>query len=78
MHYNLWKKDEFSFPIDKFPFLDEAMHLDLSNGVYISQLVRLSRFSTNVSDFYGRNLHLTGKGLQQGYRFHKRPRLKVL
>ena len=42
-----------------------------SYGVYISQLIRFARASSNVSDFNCRNKALTAKLLKQGYRYHK-------
>jgi len=65
------KRDDFSFPIVNFPFLDGDIPIAPSYGVYISQLVRFARICTKVSDFNDRNLYLTGKLLQQGYRYHR-------
>jgi len=65
------KRDDFSFPIVNFPFLDGDVPLAPCYGVYISQLVRFARVCTKVSDFNDRNLYLTGKLLQQGYRYHR-------
>ena len=42
-----------------------------SYGVYMSQLVRFARASSNVNDFNCRNKVLTAKLLRQGYRYHK-------
>jgi hypothetical protein len=36
-------------------------------GVYISQLVRIARASSNYSDFLKRHLHLRNRLLDQGY-----------
>ena len=36
-------------------------------GVYISQLIRYARASSNYSDFLKRHLHLTNRLLDQGY-----------
>ncbi len=65
------KRDDFDFPIVNFPFLDGDVPLAPSYGIYISQLVRFARVCSKVSDFNERNLHLTGKLLQQGYRYHR-------
>ena len=65
------KRDDFSFPIVNFPFLDGDVPLAPSYGVYISQLVRFARVCSNVADFNERNLYLTEKLLHQGYRYHK-------
>ena len=65
------KRDDFSFPIVNFPFLDGDVPLAPSYGIYISQLVRYARVCSDVSDFNERNLCITEKLLQQGYRYHK-------
>ena len=36
-------------------------------GVYISQLIRYARASSNYSDFLKRHLHLRNRPLDQGY-----------
>ena len=41
-----------------------------SYGVYISQLIRFARASSHVTDFNTRNISLTQKLLEQGYRYH--------
>ena len=45
------KRDDFSFPIVNYPFLDGDVPLSPSYGVYISQLVRFARVCNNVLDF---------------------------
>ena len=65
------KRDDFSFPIVNFPFLDGDVPLAPSYGVYISQLVRFARVCSDVSDFNERNLFITEKLLHQGFRYHK-------
>ena len=42
-----------------------------SYGVYISQLIRFARASSNLSDFNYRTKALTAKLLRQGYRYFK-------
>ena len=65
------KRDDFDFTITNFPFLDGDVPLAPSYGVYISQLVRFARVCSTLDDFNERNLTITSKLLQQGYRFHK-------
>ena len=65
------KRDDFSFPIINYPFLDGDVSLSPFYGVYISQLVRLARVCNNVLDFNGRNLCITEKLLYQGFPYHK-------
>ena len=63
------KRDDF----DKvnFPFLDGDVPRRTSYGVYISQLIRFARASSNLNDFNHRNKGLTAKLLRQGYRYFK-------
>ena len=42
-----------------------------SYGVYISQLIRFARVSSNLNDINYRNKALTAKLLRQGYRYFK-------
>ena len=65
------KRDDFNFDIVNFQFLDGDVLRLTSYGVYISQLIRFARVSSNVDDFNTRNKFLTAKLLQQGYRYHK-------
>ena len=58
------------FDIVNFPFLDGDVPRHTSYGVYISQLIRFTRASSN-SDFSCRNKALTAKHLKQGYCCHK-------
>ena len=67
--YDKW--DEFNFEIVNFPFLDGDVPPSPSYGVYISQLTRFARVCSNVDDFNNRNLFLTAKLLEQGYRYYK-------
>ena len=65
------KRDDFDFDIVNFPFLDCDVPRSTSYAVYISQLIRFTRVSSNVDDFNTRNKVLTAKLLRQGYRYHK-------
>ena len=65
------KRDDFDFDIVYFPFLDGDIPRRTSYGVYISQLIRFARASSNVSDFNCRNKAVTAKLLKQGHRYHK-------
>ena len=64
------KRDDFDFDIVNFPFLDGDVPLSTSYGVYISQLIRFARASSNVADFNTRNKLLTQKLLKQFW-YHK-------
>ena len=65
------KRDDFDFDIVNFPFLDCDVPRRTSYGVYISQLIRFARASSNRNDFNYRNKALTAKLLRQGYRYFK-------
>ena len=65
------KRDDFDFDIVNFPFLDGDVPRRTSYGVYISQLIRFARASSNLSDFNYLNKALTAKLLRQGYRYFK-------
>ena len=49
------KRDDFDFDIVNFPILDGDFPRSTSYGVYISQLIRLSRASSYAADFNTRN-----------------------
>ena len=51
--------------------MDGDVPRSTSYGVYISQLIRFARVSSQVVYFNARNKSLTAKLLQQGYRYHK-------
>ena len=65
------KRNNFDFDTVNFPFLDGDVPRRTSYGVYISQLIRFARASSNVSDFHCKNKALTAKLLKHGYRYHK-------
>ena len=65
------KRDDFDFDIVNFPFLGGNLPRSTSYGVYISQLIRLTRVSSHVDDFNTRNKVLTAKLLKRGYRYRK-------
>ena len=65
------KRDDFDFDIVNFSFLDGDVPRRTSYGVYISQLIRFARASSNLSDFNYRNKALTAKLLRHGYRYFK-------
>ena len=65
--YDKWD----DFDIVNFPFLDGDVPRRTSYGVYISQLIRFARASSNLNDFNYRNKVLTAKLLRQVYRYFK-------
>ena len=65
------KRDDFNFDTANFPFLDGDVPRRTSYGVYISQLIRFARVSSNLNDFKYCNKALTAKLLRQVYRYFK-------
>ena len=65
------KLDNFNFEIVNFPFLDGDVPHSTSYGVYISQLIRFARASSDVADFNTCNKLLIQTLLIQCYRYHK-------
>ena len=63
------KRDDFDLDIVNFLFLDGDIPRRTSYGVYISQLIRFARASSNLNDFNYRNKAHTAKLLTQGYRY---------
>ena len=55
------KRDDFSFEIVNFPFLDGDVPRSPSYGVYISQLICFARVCSYVDDFNNKNLFLIAK-----------------
>ena len=55
------KRDDFDFDIVNVPFLDGDVLRRTSYGVYISELIRFARASSNLDDFNYRNKALTAK-----------------
>ena len=65
------KRDDVDFDMVNFTFLDGDVPRHTSYGLYISQLIRFVRASSNLSDFNCRNKALTAKLLRQGYLYFK-------
>ena len=61
------KRDDFNFKIINFPNMCSNILASPAYGVYISQLIRYARGSSNYSDFLKRHLHLRNRLLDQGY-----------
>ena len=66
-----WAWQSLGLDIVNFSFLDGEVTRRTSYGVYISQLIRFARASSNLNDFNYRNKTLTAKLLRQGYRYFK-------
>ena len=61
------KRDDFNIKIINFPNMCSNIPASPAYGVYISQLTRYARASSNYSDFLKRHLHLRNRLLDQGY-----------
>ena len=61
------KRDDFSFKIINFPYMCSNIPSSPAYGVYISQLIRYARASTNYCDFLERHTYLRNRLLDQGY-----------
>jgi hypothetical protein len=59
--------DDFNFKIINFPNMCSNIPASPAYGVYISQLIRYARASSNYSDFLKRHLRLRNRLLDQGY-----------
>ena len=62
------KRDDFSFRIVLFPYIDSNIPANLAYGVYISQLVRYARICTSKLDFVHRLRRLSTRLLHQGFK----------
>jgi hypothetical protein len=62
------KRDDFNFKIINFPNMCSNIPAFSAYGVYISQLIRYARTSSNYSDFLKRHLYLKNRLLDQGYK----------
>ena len=61
------KRDDFNFKIINFLNMSSNIPASPAYGVYISQLIRYARASSNYSDFMKLHLHLRNRLLDQGY-----------
>ena len=55
------KREDFNFKIINFPNMCSNISASPAYGVYISQLIRYARASSNYSDFLKRHLHLRNR-----------------
>jgi hypothetical protein len=61
------KRDDFNFKIINFPNMCINIPVSPVYCVYISQLIRFARASSNYSDLLKRHLYLWNMLLEQGY-----------
>ena len=62
------KRDDFSFDIVNFPFIDSCIPKKSALGVFNSQLIRFARLSSRYADFLIRSKSLVDKLKTQGYK----------
>ena len=63
------KRDSFQFDIVNFPEMSSNIPSKPAYGVYISQLVRISRICSTYKTFCERHHKLTKKIIKQGFRY---------
>ena len=61
------KRDSFDFEIVNYPYMCSNIPSKPTYGVYVSQLVRLSRICDNFSSFVDRHQILTERLIKQGF-----------
>ena len=69
------KRDDFSFDIVNFPYIDSCIPKKSALGVYLSQLIRYAKLSSKYEDFLQRSRSLVDKLKTQGYKEHDLKRL---
>ena len=69
------KREDFSFEIINFPYLDSCIPKNSALGVFISQLIRYSRLNSTFPDFKAKCKQLTEKLRKQGYLYKDLRRL---
>ena len=69
------KRDDFSFDIVNFPYIDSCIPKKSALGVYYSQLIRYARLSSRYADFLIRSRSLVVKLKTQGYKVNELKRL---
>ena len=62
------KRDDFNLKIINFPNMCSNIPASPAYGVYISQMIRYARASSNYSGFLKRHLDLRNRLLNQGYK----------
>ena len=61
------KRDNFNFDIVNFPFLSSNIPTNPAYGVYISQLIRISRICCEYNAFIKRHYMITSRLIRQGF-----------
>ena len=70
LHFSIYdKRDDFSFDIVNFPYLDSCIPRKPSLGVFLSQLIRYARICSKFQDFCNRSIVLSRRLQNQGYKY---------
>ena len=69
------KRDDFSFDIVNYPYIDSCIPKKSALGVYYSQLIRYARLSSKYEDFLIRSRSLVDKLKTQSYKEYELKRL---
>jgi hypothetical protein len=78
LHFSIYdKRDDFSFEIVNFPFLDSCIPRKPALGIFLSQLIRYARISSSYQDFCNRSLLLSKKLQNQGYSYLELRKLTI-
>ena len=71
------KRDNFSFEIVNFPFIDSCIPKKSALGVFSSQLIRYARICSKFTDFKEKSASLVKKLKNQGYDINDLKRLSL-
>ena len=66
------KRDNFNFDIVNYPYMYSNIPTKPTYGVYISQLIRISRICDKFDRFVKRHRLLTDRLIKQGRKFARR------
>ena len=71
------KRDNFSFEIVNYPFIDSCIPKNSALGVFSSQLIRYARICSKFTDFKDKSTSLVIKLKNQGYNINDLKRLSL-
>ena len=69
------KREDFSFDIVNYPYIDSCIPKKSALGVFYSQLIRYNRLSSKYADFLLKGRSLVNKLKTQGYKENELKRL---
>ena len=71
------KREDFSFEIVNFPYLDSCIPRKPALGIFLSQLIRFARICSKFETFCKRSVNLSKRLQNQGYKFSELRKLIV-